>query len=58
MRANKPHKGYRRLRALGSGTWDKASRRVMPPLYPKAAYRSSLGHEDKEEQAPHCLKYT
>ena len=42
MRANKPHKGYRRLRALGSGTWDKASRRVMPPLYPKAAYRSSL----------------
>ena len=33
------------MRALGSGTWDKASRRVMPPLYPKAAYRSSLLQE-------------
>uniref|UniRef100_UPI0034DD6D90 RCC1 domain-containing protein n=1 Tax=Thermus caliditerrae TaxID=1330700 RepID=UPI0034DD6D90 len=39
--------------------WDKASRRVMPPLYPKAAYRSSLGTDttcdgsryDKEGQA-------
>jgi hypothetical protein len=32
MRAKRPHRGYCRLRARGSGIWDRASRRVMPLL--------------------------
>ncbi len=49
MSVKRPHKGYRRLWALGSGIWDKASRSVMPLVYPKrgitvksGVYRSSL----------------
>jgi len=30
-----PDSKYRRLRARGSGSWDRASRRVMVLLYPK-----------------------
>ncbi len=35
MRPRRPHRGYRRLWARGSGTWDKASRSVMPLVYLK-----------------------
>ncbi len=32
MSAKRPHRGYCRLRARGSGIWDRASHRVMPLL--------------------------
>jgi len=45
MRAKSPHRGYCRLRARGSGIWDRASRRVMPHLYPtsRISVRSGPG---------------
>ncbi len=43
MRAKRPPQGIPPVVGPGSGTWDKASRRVMVLLCPKAAHRSSLG---------------
>jgi hypothetical protein len=45
MSARRPYRGYCRLRARGSGIWDRASRRVMPLLYPtsRISVRSGPG---------------